>query len=75
MSHVEFAYTRSVHSITNFSPFEVVYRFNPLTPLDLILLPFKEQTSMDGRKKVEFVRQLHEKVRQHIERKIKQYTT
>lgn len=75
MSHVEFAYTRSVHSITNFSPFEVVYRFNPLTPLDLILLPFKEQGSMDGRKKVEFVRQLHEKVRQHIERKIKQYTT
>jgi hypothetical protein len=34
----EFAYNRSVHSTIDFSPFEVVYGFNPLIPLDL--LPF-----------------------------------
>ncbi|XP_031403186.1 uncharacterized protein LOC116212684, partial [Punica granatum] len=39
LPHVEFAYNRSVHSATKFSPFEIVYGFNPLTPLDLSHLP------------------------------------
>ena len=32
LQHVEFAYNRIVHLATNFSPFEIVYGFNPLTP-------------------------------------------
>jgi len=48
---VEFAYNRTVHSTTGFSPFEIVYGFNPLTSMDLILLPFKEKVSLDGEKK------------------------
>ncbi|XP_057443382.1 uncharacterized protein LOC130735376 [Lotus japonicus] len=39
LPHVEFAYNRAVHSTTNCSPFEVVYGFNPLTPLDLLPMP------------------------------------
>jgi hypothetical protein len=35
---IEFAYNRSVHSTPDFSPFEIVYGFNPLTPLDLLPL-------------------------------------
>ena len=35
---VEFAYNKIVHSTTTFSPFEIVYGFNPLTPIDLIPL-------------------------------------
>jgi len=45
---VEFAYNRTVHSTTGFSPFEIVYGFNPLTPMDLIPFPFEEKVSLDG---------------------------
>ena len=42
---IEFAYNRSV-STTDFSPFEIVYGFNPLTPMDLIPLPIDEMVSL-----------------------------
>ncbi|XP_031377624.1 uncharacterized protein LOC116193034, partial [Punica granatum] len=57
-----------------FSPFEVVYGFNPLTPLDLSHLPLTEHVNLDGKKKAEFVKQIHEKTRLNIERKTEQYT-
>jgi hypothetical protein len=70
---VEFAYNRTVHSTTGFSPFEIVYDFNPLTPMDLIPLPFEERVSLDGEKKAKMVRQLHEGVRLQIEKKNRLY--
>ena len=73
MPFIEFAYNRSVHSITDFSLFEIVYGFNPLTPLDLLPLPVNERTNLDGQKKAEMVTKLHESVRQHIEKKNEQY--
>ena len=72
---IEFAYIRSVHSTTNFSPFECVYGFNPLTPLDLLPLPVNERASLDGQKKAEKVKKLHESVQQHIEKKNEQYAS
>nr|XP_027109191.1 uncharacterized protein LOC113729063 [Coffea arabica] len=53
LPHVEFAYNRTVHSATHYSPFEVVYGFNPLTPLNLAPLPSSEQISLDGKKKAD----------------------
>ena len=58
---VEFSYNRGVHRTTRQSPFEVVYGFNPLTPLDLIPLPL--DTSFIHKEWVsrsEFVKKLHE---------------
>ncbi|KAK0595339.1 hypothetical protein LWI29_005754 [Acer saccharum] len=56
LPHVEFAYNRSMHSTTHFSPFEIVYGFNPLTPLDLISLPMNEHVNLDGKEKADFVK-------------------
>ena len=66
---IKFAYNRSVHSTTNFSPFEIVYGFNPLIHLHLLPLPVNEMTSFDGQKKAKMVKKFHESVRQHIEKK------
>ena len=73
MPRVEFAYNRSVHSATNHSSFEVVYRFNPLTLLDLMTLPIEERASLDGKKKAESIKALHEKVRIQIEKRTEHY--
>ena len=75
MPFIEFAYNRSVYSTTIFSPFEIVYGFNPLTPLDLLPLPVNEMTSLDGQKKAGMVKKLHESVQKHIEKKNEQYAT
>lgn len=48
---IKFAYNRATHSTTSFSPFEIIYGFNPLTPLDLIHLPVNERGSLDGKRK------------------------
>ena len=73
LPHVEFAYNRTIHSATKFSPFEIVYGFNPLIPLNLSLLPMSEHVNLDGKKKAEFVKQIHEKARLNIEQRIEQY--
>jgi len=36
LPHIEFAYNCVVNYTTSHTPFEVVYGFNPLTPLDLL---------------------------------------
>ncbi|XP_035541481.1 uncharacterized protein LOC118344569, partial [Juglans regia] len=40
---IEFAYNRTMHTTTSYSPFEIVYGFNPLTPLDLMPLPVDDR--------------------------------
>ena len=59
-----------MHTTTSYSPFEVVYGFNPATPLDLMPLPVNEKDSLDGKKKVELVKSIHEKVRLQIGKKM-----
>ena len=74
LPHVEFAYNRAVHSTTQFSPFEIVYGFNPLTPLDLLPLPNTSSlVHKDGKTKAEYVKKLHEQVKAQIEKKMEQY--
>ena len=63
-----------MHSSTKFSPFEVVYGFNPLSSLDLLPLLLSKRVSTDSKKKADTIQKLYEKVRANIEAKTKVYT-
>ena len=69
LPHVEFAYNRAVHSTTQLCPFEVVYGFKPITPLDLLPLPLHERVNMEASKRADYVKKIHEKTREAIEKK------
>ena len=69
LPHIEFAYNRVVHSSTSHSPFEVVYGFNPLTPLDLLPIPYDCVMNANGVDRAEKIKALHRHVREQIEKK------
>jgi hypothetical protein len=50
-------------------PFEVVYGFKPITPLDLLPLPIQERVNMEASKRADFVRKIHLKTKDAIEKK------
>ena len=75
MPIIEFAYNRTLHSTTGYSPFEITYGFNPLTPLDLVPLPSNEQLNFDGAAKAKFVQELHEKACLQIIKKERELCT
>jgi len=56
-----------VHKTTKISPFEVVYGFNSHTPLDLLSLPNPHEFGhKEGVIKAEFVKKLHERIKNQI---------
>jgi hypothetical protein len=69
LPHVEFAYNRAVHSTTQFCPFEVVYGFKPVTPLDLLPLPMHARVNMEASKRADYVKKIHAKTREAIEKR------
>jgi hypothetical protein len=69
LPHVEFAYNRAVHSTTNLCPFEIVYGFKPIAPIDLLPLPLQERTNMEASKRAAYIKKIHEKTKESIELK------
>jgi hypothetical protein len=68
LPYIEFAYNRSVHSITKLSPFMVVYGFNPRAPIDLLPLPPSEIVNLYITQHSEFILKLHETTKLQIEK-------
>jgi hypothetical protein len=73
LPHVEFAYNKEVHSTTNMCPFEVVYGFKPLAPINLLPLPLQERSNMEDCKRTSYVKKIHEKTKEAIEKRSKYY--
>ena len=74
LTHIEFPYNRVVNSTTAHTPFEVVYGFNPLTPLDLLPIPVLDEVlCKDGFEKAYFIKDLHHHINLQIERKVGKY--
>jgi len=74
LPHVEFAYNRVANSTTSYSPLEVVYDFDSLSPLNLLLLPNTyAMMNKDGLSKANLYKSLHEKVKAQIEKKVEKY--
>ncbi|KAF8054508.1 hypothetical protein N665_1328s0005 [Sinapis alba] len=62
-----------MHLAIKITPFQAVYGFNLLSLLDLLALPLKEQTNLDGKQKTKFIKYLHEQVRKNIEERTRMY--
>ena len=73
LPHIEFAYNRIVHATSLFSPFEVVYGFNQLIPMNILPLDTNEHANLDRKEKSDFVKKLHTRIQANIEGKIEQY--
>jgi hypothetical protein len=69
LPHVDFAYNRAVHSTTNLCPFEIVYGFKPIAPINLLPLPLQEITNMEASKRASYIKKIHEKTKEAIELK------
>ena len=66
----EFAYNRARHSTTGKSWFQVIYGFNPLSPLDILPLLLQERINMDASARMNHLNKVHEDTRQTIERQV-----
>ncbi len=67
IAFVEFAYNRTIHSSALHSPFELVYGFNPLTPLDLLPLPSSLCASVDGETRADAIPKMHQEAKKRID--------
>jgi len=54
-------------------PFEVVYGFKPLAPIDWLPLPLQERSNMEASKRTSYVKKIHEKTKEAIEKRSKYY--
>jgi hypothetical protein len=73
LPHIEFAYNRFVHSKMKLSPFQVVYGFNPRTPIDFLSLPPFETTCFHASQWSEFILKMHETTKLNIEKMNEKY--
>ncbi|XP_070036700.1 uncharacterized protein [Nicotiana tomentosiformis] len=71
-SQVADHFVKEVAKLHGMSHFEIVYGFNPFTPLDLLPLPTNDIANLDGRTKAEMMKKIHEQTRLAIENKNEQ---
>jgi hypothetical protein len=73
LPHIEFSYNRSIHSTMKVSLFQIVYGFNPRTPIDLLPLSSSKMTCFDASQRSEFIFKMHETTKLNIEKMNEKY--
>lgn len=63
LTHTEFAYNQSSSATIGHSLFEVVYKVNPLAPIELISLLLDLQIHNDSHEKVKLMKKFYESIR------------
>jgi hypothetical protein len=66
LPHIEFAYNRSLHSTKKMCPFQIVYGFVPLAPIDLLPLPLSVQNNLYATQHAELILKLHETTKENM---------
>ncbi|RDY07633.1 Tf2-11, partial [Mucuna pruriens] len=56
-----------VNETTSHTPFELVYGYNPLSPLDLLPLPIQTKANLEGLSKAQSMVRLHDRARTFME--------
>ena len=73
LAHAEFTYNWALSRTTNKSPFKVVYRQNPLRPLDLVPLQRGNKMDTQATKRVREIQELHKRLQAKIEKANERY--
>jgi len=56
---VEFGFNRALSKATQLFPFQVVYGYNPQTPLDLTLIPTPAKFGWEAEKRAKEIKEVH----------------
>lgn len=70
---MEFAYNRATRSTTNVSSFQVVYGFNPNSPIDILPLPSSERIHNNAKERADVILKIHETTKCNIEKMNEKY--
>ena len=73
LAHGKFSYNRTASRTTTYSPFEVVYGFNPYMPIDFITLSMDKFVHGNAKEYVEFMLNVHKELRKQIKKANEEY--
>ena len=68
LPNAEFAYNKALSKTTSISPIKVVYGFDPLGALDLVLRPIDQKPSANAEDRIKEIQKLHKQVKETIEK-------
>jgi len=68
LPYAEFAFNRAPCKSTHLSPFQLVYGYNPKTPLDLTPIPTTSKFSWEAEKRAKEIKELHAQGRERIQK-------
>jgi transposase InsO family protein len=73
IAQAEFAFNKSVNRSTGFSPFTVLYGFNPCSPVDLAPIPIIGPVLNSVQDRVSLLQDIHEQVHLNLQDNISKY--